>query len=68
MLPQPVSFSDRQLDDLRNLASPLPQWRRAEFLRAVADEVRRHMHPDTGIGDGDGAVAAIARRGIRPGF
>jgi hypothetical protein len=44
----PTSFTDQQLETVRNAAAQLPPWRRSEFLRALAAAL-----PAGEVGDGE---------------
>jgi hypothetical protein len=52
----PISLDDESLAIVTTLATPLPPWRRTQFLRDVASELRHHNGPI-----GPGLVARVAQ-------
>jgi hypothetical protein len=54
----PLAFTDEELDLLHELARPIAQGRRSEFLSAVAAELESNGHRD---GVGVGLVHQIGR-------
>jgi hypothetical protein len=52
---QPLKLSDASMEHVKNLATPIPPWRRSEYLDAVASALAGVREP------GDGTVYKAAR-------
>ena len=54
----PVALTDRQLEEIKDLARLVPPWHRDEYFRELASRLRE-------VEVGDGAVHRIAARCLR---